>query len=76
MDLRVLPLPYADAANKLDTQVGVGLCAVKTTEQKTEAASVFAHWLVEGQRNLDFAADTGYMPVTAEAYDGRTTSAG
>lgn len=68
MDLRVLPLPYANEAKKLDTQAGVGLCAVKTTDAKAEAASVFAHWLVEGQRNLDFVADTGYMPVTRDAY--------
>lgn len=69
MDLRVLPLPYATEAKKLDTQAGVGLCAIKTTEAKAEAASVFAHWLVEGERNLNFVADTGYMPVTADAYE-------
>ncbi len=69
MDLRVLPLPYATEAKKLDTQAGVGLCAIKTTEAKAEAASIFAHWLVEGERNLNFVADTGYMPVTADAYE-------
>lgn len=42
-----LPYPKADKDHALMTQAGVGLCAYKTTEQKQEAASVFAHWLVE-----------------------------
>ena len=50
------------------TQAGVGLCAYKTTEQKQEAASVFAHWLVEPKRNMDFVIQAGYMPVTKKAF--------
>ena len=68
MKLKVLPMPYANAARKVDTQAGVGLCAVKSDERKTAAASVFAHWLTEGERNLTFVSETGYMPVTADAY--------
>lgn len=73
MRLRVCPMPYVDSARRVDTQAGVGLCAVKSDERKAEAASVFAHWLTEGGRNLDFAAETGYMPVTADAYAGLDT---
>lgn len=69
MKLKVCPMPYADGAKKVDTQAGVGLCARRTDERKAEAASVFAHWLTEGARNFDFVAETGYMPVTAAAYD-------
>ena len=68
MRLKVCPMPYTDGAKKVDTQAGVGLCAVKTDDRKAEAASVFAHWLTEGERNLDFVSETGYMPVTAGAY--------
>ena len=50
-------------------QAGVGLCAFKTTDQKAEAAAVFLRWLTEQQRNLEFAADTGYMPVSSAAFD-------
>ena len=67
-DLKVLPMPYASEARKMATQAGVGLCATKTTEQKAEAASVFAHWLTDYRRNLTFASETGYMPVTNAAY--------
>lgn len=67
MNLKILPLPQWD--KKLITQAGVGLLANKTTSQKAEAAAIFAKWLTEPQRNLDFAAITGYMPVTREAFD-------
>ena len=50
-------------------QAGVGLCAFKTTDRKAEAAAVFLRWLTEQQRNLEFAAATGYMPVSRAAFD-------
>ncbi len=68
MDLKILPLPQNENCPKYATQAGVGLCAYKTTDQKAEAASVFAHWLTEGERNLAFVAETGYMPVRNDAY--------
>lgn len=51
------------------TQAGVGLCAYKTTDQKAEAAALFVRWLTENGRNLDFVAQTGYMPVRNGAFD-------
>lgn len=69
MDLRVLPMPKAAGTDLLITQAGVGLCALKTTEQKMEAAAVFARWLTESRRNLDFCVETGYMPVNRAAFD-------
>ena len=69
MDLQVVPLPVTAGAEPLMTQAGVGLCAYKTTDQKAEAASLFAHWLTEKQRNLDFVTSTGYMPVRNGAFD-------
>ena len=68
MELKILPLPQNENCPKYATQAGVGLCAYKTTDQKAEAASVFAHWLTEGARNLAFVAETGYMPVRNDAY--------
>lgn len=68
MELKILPLPQNENCPKYATQAGVGLCAYRTTNQKAEAASVFAHWLTEGARNLAFVAETGYMPVRNDAY--------
>ncbi|MEI3277461.1 MAG: hypothetical protein V8R60_00875 [Faecalibacterium sp.] len=35
----------------------------------SRAAAVFLRWFTEQQRNLEFAADTGYMPVSSAAFD-------
>jgi len=67
-NLQILPMPRAESGEALSTQAGVGLCALKTTEQKAEAAALFARWLTEGERNLTFVTETGYMPVTKEAF--------
>ena len=69
MNLKILPMPQPGSGKKYITQAGVGLCAYKTTSQKAEAAAVFAKWLTESERNLNFAAETGYMPVTNEDFD-------
>lgn len=69
MNLQILPMPRAAGGKLLASQAGVGLCALKTTAQKQEAVSLFAHWLTESDRNLAFAAQTGYMPVTYDAFD-------
>ena len=69
MNLQVLPLPKTEGEDLLVTQAGVGLCAYKTTEQKAEAAAVFARWLTESERNLEFVASTGYMPVNKDSFD-------
>ena len=69
MDLKILPMPQPSSEKKYITQAGVGLCAYKTTPQKAEAAAVFAKWLTESERNLAFAAEAGYMPVTNDAFD-------
>ena len=68
MDLRVLPMPGVVGRELLVTQAGAGLCATKSSEQKAEAAGVFARWLTEPERNLAFCVGTDYMPVTREAF--------
>ncbi len=68
MNLKVFPLPQQTGKQKVATQSGVGLCAYKTTEQKAEAANVFARWFTEESRNVDFVLSTGYMPVRTGAF--------
>lgn len=69
MNLKVLPMPQQTGKQKVATQSGVGLCAYKTTDVKAEAATVFAKWFTEEQRNMDFVLSTGYMPVRTGAFD-------
>lgn len=68
-NLHVLPLPTSGSGEKYMPQTGVGLAVYQTSDKKAEAASVFLHWFTEGERNLDFVAETGYMPVNNEAFD-------
>ena len=68
MNLKVLPMPQQTGKQKVATQSGVGLCAYKTTDRKAEAATVFARWFTEEQRNVDFVLSTGYMPVRTGAF--------
>lgn len=67
--LKAFPVPQSGVGENYATQAGVGLCANKTTAQKAEAALVFAKWFTEAKRNLDFVAQTGYMPVKNGAFD-------
>lgn len=69
MDLQILPPPAVKDSQLLVTQAGPGLCALKSTEQKAEAATIFARWLTEPERNLAFCVETGYMPVNKAAFD-------
>lgn len=68
-NLKVLPIPQSTVGQKYATQAGVGLCAYKTTDQKAEAATVFAKWFTDEKINHDFAAQTGYIPVRKGAFD-------
>lgn len=67
LHLQVYPVPCTEQ-NKYYSQGGVGLSAVKTTDQKAEAESVFAHWLLEPEHNLKLAAQMGYMPANTESF--------
>lgn len=69
INLQIMPPPKANGTDLLVTQAGVGLCAYKTTEQKAEASAVFARWLTEAERNLEFCVETGYMPVNKASFE-------
>ncbi len=69
MNVKVLPLPKTGDGQQYMPVTGVGLSAYPTTEQKAKAAAVFVRWLTEGERNLNFVAETGYMPVTNDAFE-------
>lgn len=82
LNLKVLPVPYEDGSNPSVAQGGAGLAALKSdddtklsyadgtvSEAKAEACGIFASWLTEGRRNLDFTAQIGYMPVTNDGLE-------
>ncbi len=69
MNLHVLPLPKSGNGTEYMPVTGTGFSAYKTTDQKAEASAVFLKWLTEGERNLDFVVEAGYMPVHNSAFE-------
>ena len=41
----------------------------KSTEQKEYAACLFIQWLTAPEQNMQFIAETGYLPVTKQAFE-------
>jgi len=67
--LAVLPCPVFKYGSNLVMQRGAGMCTVKSTPEREQAAVTFLKWLTEPEVNTRFAVSTGYMPVTQEAFD-------
>ena len=64
-----LPYPVFTADKPLAVHRGGGLFAVKNDdERKNYGAYIFAKWLIEKDNNLNFVTNTGYLPVTDEAF--------
>lgn len=69
VELIVLPCPVFDEGAKMVMQRGAGMCTVKSTPEREQAAVTFLKWLTEPKRNTEFVTSTGYMPVQQEAFD-------
>lgn len=69
VELVTMPCPVFEGGKKLVMQRGAGMCTVKSTPEREAAAVVFLKWLTSPECNTKFAASTGYMPVTQEAFN-------
>jgi len=64
-----LPYPVFASEKSVAVHRGGGLFAVRSNdERKNYGAYIFAKWLTEKENNLRFVANTGYLPVTDEAF--------
>ena len=63
------PCPVFEDGEKLVMQRGAGICTVKSTPEREEAAMVFLKWLTAPEQNVELVTHLGYMPVTQEAFD-------
>lgn len=68
-EIIALPCPVFDNGEKLVMQRGAGMCLVKSTPKREQAAITFLKWLMEPECNARFVTQVGYMPVTQEAFD-------
>lgn len=69
IELIVLPCPVFEGGEKLVMQRGAGMCTVKSTPEKEQAAITFLKWLTEPEVNTRFAVSTGYMPTLTESFE-------
>ncbi|KUG02827.1 glycerol-3-phosphate abc transporter, periplasmic glycerol-3-phosphate-binding protein [hydrocarbon metagenome] len=67
-ELTILPYPVFEGGKKAAIQRGAGMCVIKSTLKKENAAAVFLKWFTSPENNLRFVSSTGYLPVTEEAF--------
>lgn len=64
----VLPCPVFEEGEDMVMQRGAGVCLVKSTQEREEAAATFLKWITEPERNTEFVTKVGYMPATKEGF--------
>lgn len=69
VEYTVLPYPTINGGKKVALQRGNGMIVKKSTESKEYASVVFLEWLTAPEQNLSFISNTGYLPVTKEAFN-------
>ena len=69
VEYSILPYPVFENGTKTALQRGGGLMVAKSEEKKEYAAGVFIKWLTAPEQNMSFVANTGYLPVTKQAFE-------
>lgn len=69
VEYTILPYPTVSGGEKIALQRGNGMMVKKATEAEEYASAVFLEWLTGPEQNMQFISNTGYLPVTKEAYD-------
>jgi multiple sugar transport system substrate-binding protein len=64
----ILPYPVFKGGDKVAIQRGSGLMVSKANKAKEYAASVFIKWFTKAEQNIRFVSETGYLPVTEDAF--------
>lgn len=69
VEYSILPYPVFENGEKWALQRGGGLMVAKSDEQREEAAAEFIKWLTASPQNMRFISQTGYLPVTRQAFE-------
>lgn len=69
VEYNILPYPVFENGEKWALQRGGGLIVAKSDARKEEAAAEFIHWLTAPEQNMKFISQTGYLPVTKQAFE-------
>lgn len=68
VEYTILPYPTVSGGDKTALQRGNGMIVKKSTEAEEYASAVFIEWLTQPEQNMQFISNTGYLPVTEEAF--------
>lgn len=63
----VLPIPNFEGTTEYAVQQGAGMSVIKSDEKTEYACTIFLKWFTEAERNIGFAANSGYLPVKKAA---------
>lgn len=74
VEYNILPYPVFENGEKWALQRGGGLMVAKTDARKEEAAAEFIYWLTSPEQNMKFISQTGYLPVTKQAFETELTT--
>jgi multiple sugar transport system substrate-binding protein len=65
----ILPFPVFEGGEKIAVQRGGGLMVSKGDETREYASALFIKWFTQPEHNMRFVSETGYLPVTEEAFE-------
>jgi len=68
VEYSILPYPIFEGGRKVAIQRGNGMIVTASSEQKEYAAALFLKWFTKMEHNMQFISQTGYLPVTNEAF--------
>ena len=63
----IYPLPNFEGTDPCAVQQGAGMLVLKSDETREYAAVEFLKWFTNADTNLEFATNSGYLPVKKEA---------
>lgn len=67
IECMVLPVPDFEGKESYVIQQGAGMAMIHSDEKKEKASAEFLRWFTESEKNVSFAVESSYLPVTKES---------
>ncbi|WKY47616.1 extracellular solute-binding protein [Eubacteriaceae bacterium ES3] len=69
IDFLALSYPVFAEGEQFAISQGAGIAVTASTPEREEGAALFLKWFTDPEQNIDFAMNTGYLPVEKTAYE-------
>lgn len=67
IECMVLPVPDFEGKESYVIQQGAGMAMIHSDEKKEKASAEFLKWFTGSEKNVSFAVESSYLPVTKES---------